>query len=104
MKNFYRTCALTLGVATLFAASGLNASTFYTEKVAIPFDFKVSRTTLPAGEYRVQRNSGEGFSYLTNVKTGQMVQVLRSNGGQVDGRAKLVFETKNGNRTLKTIW
>ena len=104
MKSLYRTCALTLGVAAMFAASGLNASTFYSEKVSIPFEFKVSKTTLPAGEYRVQRNSGEGYSCLTNIKTGQMVQVLRSSGGNVGGAAKLVFEDKNGSRRLKSIW
>jgi hypothetical protein len=92
-----------VGIAAMIAASSLNATTFYSEKVSIPFDFRVSKVMLPAGEYRLQQNFGDGIAYLVNVKTGQQVQVLRSPGNHVDGRARLIFENANGGYALKTV-
>jgi hypothetical protein len=87
----------------MVTASALNAITFQTEKVEIPFNFQVQRTTMPAGEYRVQQSFGSDIAFLVNVKTGQQVQVLRNTGAHKDGRAKLVFENTAGGRVLKTI-
>src|SRR5215471_8372298 len=102
MKNVFRTCALGVGVTAMFAASAF-ATTFQSERVSIPFEFHVAKMTLPAGDYKVQQVFGSGIAYLVNMKTGQQVQNLRSVGSKVDGRAKLVFETKDNGYRLKTI-
>jgi hypothetical protein len=103
MKNVFRTCAVGVGIAAMMTASALNATSFQTEKIDIPFSFQVSKTTLPAGEYRVHQNFGSDIAYLVNLKTGQQVQVLRSVGMKQDGRARLVFENTEKGRVLKTI-
>jgi len=104
MKSIYQKCALGLGLATMFAAGALNATTFISEKVSIPFEFRVKNTSLPAGEYRIQSGALNDVTYLTNVKTGQSVQLLRSSGERSESKARLVFENKDGNHTLKAIW
>jgi hypothetical protein len=103
MKNVFRTCAFGVGIAAMVTASALNASTFQTEKIDIPFNFQVSKTAMPAGEYRVQQKFGSDIAFLVNLKTGQQVQVLRSVGSRADDRAKLVFEETSSGRVLKTI-
>jgi hypothetical protein len=90
-------------VPAMVTASALNATTFQTEKVAIPFSFQVSKTTMPAGDYRVQENFGSDIAYLVNLKTGQQVQVLRNTGEKKEGRAKLVFQNTATGHVLKTI-
>jgi len=103
MKSIYQKCALGLGLATMFAAGALNATSFTSDKVSIPFEFRVAKTTLPAGDYRIQSVLND-VTYITNVKTGQSVQLLRSGGDRSESKAKLVFENKDGNHTLKAIW
>jgi hypothetical protein len=92
MKNFFRNLSVGLGLSAIFASSSLNAATFVSENIAIPFDFKVDTMTLPAGEYQVQQDFGRYLVSLVNVKTGRKVQVLRDSGAQREGRAKLIFE------------
>lgn len=103
MKNVFQKCVLGVGLAALMTASSLSATGFWSEKVAIPFDFKVSKMTLPAGEYRVQQAVGSDITYLQNVNTGQQVQFLRNYGNKNGNRTRLVFETANGEHVLKSI-
>jgi hypothetical protein len=103
MKNVFRKCAVGVGIAAMMTASALNATSFQTEKIEIPFSFQVSKTTMPAGEYRMRQNFGSEIAYLVNLKTGQQVQVLRSVGMKQDGRARLVFESTEKGHVLKTI-
>jgi hypothetical protein len=103
MKNVFRKCALGVGFAALFTASALNAVTFHSENVSIPFAFHVAKVALPAGEYRINQGHGSDITYLINVKTGQQVQLLRSSGTRVEDRAKLVFENTSDGYILKTI-
>ena len=102
MKNIIRTCALGVGFAAMFAASAL-ATSFQSERVSIPFQFKVSKMTLPAGEYRLHQEPGNDIAYLVNLKTGQQIQMLRSSGTRLEGRARLVFENTPGGYLLKAI-
>jgi hypothetical protein len=92
MKNFFRNLSVGLGLSAIFAASSLNATAFVSENIAIPFDFKVDKVTLPAGEYQVQQDFGRYLVSLVNVKTGRRVQMLRDSGAYREGRAKLIFE------------
>ena len=102
MKDFFRNLSVGLGLSAIFAASSLKATSFVSENIAIPFDFKVDKLTLPAGEYRVQQDFGRYLVSLVNVKTGRSVQVLREAGYQ-DGRAKLVFEPTGQGYKLQKV-
>ena len=92
MKNLFRNISVGLGLAAIFAPGNLNAAGYVTENIAVPFEFKVDKLTLPAGEYRVEREFGKYVVSIVNVKTGRRVQFLRDNSWQQDGRAKLIFE------------
>ena len=94
MKNLFRSLSVALGLSAIFAGGNLNASSlgFVTENIAIPFEFKVSTATLPAGEYRVEQEFGKYTVWIVNVDTGRRVQMLRDNSRHSEGRAKLIFE------------
>src|SRR3954447_9940707 len=92
MTEFFRNISVGLGLAAFFAPGNLNATGYVTENIAIPFEFKVDKLTLPAGEYRVEQDFGKYLVSIVNLKTGRRVQVLRDNGNHVAGRAKLIFE------------
>jgi hypothetical protein len=100
MKRIYRTCVLSLGAAALLAAGSLNAAVPPGDKVTIPFEFRVMKTTLPAGEYRLQHRA-HGFANLVNVQTGQAVQVVLS--GPSGRPAKLIFQKNGEVPTLKAV-
>jgi hypothetical protein len=102
MKKFFRSLSIGLGLTALFAGSNLNAAGYVTENIAIPFDFKVYNTTLPAGTYRVEQDFGQYLVSIVNLKTGRRVQVLRDLPSRIPGRAKLIFEpTGQGYRLAK---
>ena len=103
MKNIFHKCAVGVGVAAIMTASALNATSFQSEKVDIPFAFQVAKTAMPAGEYKVQQGFGSDIAFLVNLKTGQQVQVLRGVGNQKQDRAKLVFEKTGSSHKLKAI-
>jgi hypothetical protein len=82
-----------LSLASVFAAGNLSAAPGYaTKNIAVPFEFKVEKTTLPAGEYRVEQEFGGYIVTIVNVQTGRRVQMLRDNSQRIPGRAKLIFE------------
>ncbi|HTP31376.1 MAG TPA: hypothetical protein VLX58_18650 [Bryobacteraceae bacterium] len=103
MKNVFRTIATGVGIAALFTASSLNAASVRSENISIPFAFNVSKVALPAGEYRIDKTYGTDLTFLTNLKTGQRVQVLGNAAARVEGRVKLVFEHTGGSYKLKTV-
>jgi hypothetical protein len=103
MKNFFRSLSVGLGLSAIFAASNLNAAGYVTENIAIPFEFKVDKLTLPAGEYRVEQDFGKYLVSIVNLKTGHRVQVLRDNSHRVSGRAKLIFEPTGAGYKLAKV-
>jgi hypothetical protein len=69
-----KTVILSVGAVALLGASGLYAQT---AKADIPFEFSVQNTTLPAGEYTMQRTSlTSGAMLVRNVETRKTVVVL----------------------------
>src|SRR3954451_9291406 len=92
MKDFFRNISVGLGLAAFFAPGNLNATGYVTENIAVPFEFKVDKLTLPAGEYRVEEEFGKYIVSIVNVNTGRRIQVLRDNSGRQPWRARLVFE------------
>ena len=102
-NRIIRTLALGFGLTAILATSSLNATSFYSERVNIPFEFKVGKVALGAGVYRVEQEFGKDIASLVNMKTGQRVQMLRPNGEHTMGRARLTFETTGGVRILKRV-
>lgn len=79
MKNIRNyVMALALGAAAFAATGSLQAAYTSSEKVKVNFDFRVYNKVMPAGEYRIERDSASNFVMLVNTKTNQRVQVVRS--------------------------
>jgi hypothetical protein len=99
-----RVFALLPGAALILGVSALQASTVKSEKFEIPFAFQVRHhTTLPAGEYQVQRSAGSDIAFLVNTQTGDRVQFLRPAGVSQEGKARLIFENSENGHLLKAI-
>jgi len=103
MKKFFRSLSVGLGLSAMFAASNLNATGYVTESIAIPFEFKVDKMTMPAGDYRVEQDFGKYLVSIVNLKTGHRVQVLRDYGNHVAGRSKLIFEPTGAGYKLAKV-
>ena len=105
MKNrIYRTLALGIGLTAIFATSGLNATAFYSNKVEIPFAFRVGHSVFEAGEYRVEQDSTRDIASLVNLKTGHRIQVLRAHNGLAPEHVTLTFENNGSSvHTLKRV-
>lgn len=103
MKNFFRSVLAGLGLTAAFTAGNLNAS-MVTKNVSIPFEFKVDKTTMPAGEYRLEQDFGDLRMWVINVKTGQRVLVLRDNSRREEGRARMIFEPTGQGYKLTRVW
>jgi hypothetical protein len=66
---------LSVGAVALLGASGLSAQTKAT--AAIPFEFTVQNTTLPAGNYTMSA-SGHDVMTIRSAETGKAVMLLAS--------------------------
>jgi hypothetical protein len=87
MKKFL--CAFGLAIASVGA---LGAADFQSKQIAVPFAFKVEKTTLPAGTYRVEQFVGKQMIVIVNVETGHRVSVMREPVLGSNGNTKLTFE------------
>jgi hypothetical protein len=101
INRFWKGCALIVGAAAMLGSSVLQAA-HRSEAVEIPFAFKVHRTHLPAGTYRLEHRDSEVFATLVNLKTGEHIELLRPVGRDT-GKAKLVFERGAGGYVLKRL-
>lgn len=79
----------------LAAVIGLGAS--YAEerrtmRADIPFEFRVGKTRLPAGEYTISQNPVNGYVAIVSTTTKERAAVLAVNGSQPDkSLSRLVF-------------
>uniref|UniRef100_Q02AE2 Uncharacterized protein n=1 Tax=Solibacter usitatus (strain Ellin6076) TaxID=234267 RepID=Q02AE2_SOLUE len=101
--QMFRRLALGFGLTAMLATSGLQASMFYTEKAAIPFEFRYGKRVYEAGEYRIEQDFGKDVAYLVNVRTGKKIQILRPISSRGSGKSFLTFENDGGVRILKTL-
>ena len=75
--------------------------------VNIPFAFAAGETTLPAGEYRVQKMDGNGAVLLircTEPKASIMVVTNSTGGGKQQEQSKLVFHRYGNHYFLSQVW
>jgi hypothetical protein len=101
--RFFRSLALGFGLAAIFTTGSLNATTYYSQRVEIPFEFRVGKHTYGAGTYRIEQDFGKEVAYLVNMKTGQRFQMMRPLNTRTPGSGTLEFELAYGVRTLKRI-
>jgi len=92
MKKFLCTLGIVVAGWALPGAGTLGAAEFRSGDIAIPFQFKVDRITLPAGHYRLEQKTGKSFVFLMNVLTGRGVQVMRESTNDPTADTKLTFE------------
>lgn len=89
-------------VAAVLAASLPSfAATHRTENMRIPFQFSVLGQKMDAGEYRVEREVGQQFATLINLKTGETVRFMLPSSLQKTGRVELKFQTSEQGYKLK---
>ena len=75
--------------------------------VNIPFAFTVGGTTLPAGEYRVQKMDGNNAVLLIRCdepKKAVMVVTNATRSGKQQEQTKLVFNRYNDHYFLSQVW
>ncbi len=91
--------AVALSAAAFVGTGSLHAAYAPSEKVKVDFDFRVYGKLLPAGEYKILQDTQSNFVLLTNTRTGQTVQVVRSVVRQSADKHYLHFErNQNGYR------
>jgi hypothetical protein len=100
-----RSLALLSVAAVVSGACALEAAITQTDKFDIPFAFQLQNKhkPMPAGEYRIEQQFGSSLAVLVNIKTGERAQILRSDSIRSNGKARLVFETRNNVHSLRTI-
>lgn len=81
-----------LSLVSVFAATNLSAASHVSKNIQVPFEFKVDKMTLPAGEYRLEHEFGGYMVTIVNVQTGCCVRVLRDPSYRSPDRARLIFE------------
>jgi hypothetical protein len=75
--------------------------------VNIPFAFVAGETTLPAGEYRVQkmdRNNAVLLIRCTEPRMAIMVVTNSAGGGKLQEQSKLVFSRYGNQYFLSQVW
>jgi hypothetical protein len=88
-------------IAAFGSMGMLKAEARTSESVAIPFEFRVQQTTMPAGEYRIEKLFGSPLALLVNTKTGDRVYVFRDAQPKTEGKTTMTFERRDGVRTMK---
>jgi hypothetical protein len=95
MKKFFCTLGIGIAVWALPGAATVHAADMESQRISVPFAFKVNKTTLPAGHYRVEQFQGKRVVFIVNLDTGHRIPVIRDNNDPI-GTRTLTFE-KVGN-------
>lgn len=94
-------CALAIG--SLVAAQSASAQTAIA-KVTIPFDFQTGSHTLPAGTYRVERNSGDIIALSSPGHAGSFVMMHAASRAKAPDHGMLTFDRAGDKYYLRQIW
>jgi hypothetical protein len=92
MRRFLCTVGIAVAAWALPGVGTVRAAEFRSGDIAIPFEFKVEKITLPAGRYRLEQKTGKSFVFLLNIQTGRGVQVMRESANDPTADTKLTFK------------
>jgi hypothetical protein len=110
MKNTRINSILSSGIIACALAIGSLASTQSAlaqttiAKVTIPFDFHMTSQTLPAGTYRVERESGNLILLQGSGKASGFVLMHAASRSKASDQGMLSFDRTGGKYYLRQIW
>lgn len=96
-----------VGVLSLLLVAGSAFAQSGQIRATIPFNFTVSHTTLPAGDYSVSTTGGTDSILVIQGANGQTVKLVGSNhlqAAKLSDRTKLVFRCYGDRYFLAQVW
>jgi hypothetical protein len=96
-----------VGVLSLLLVAGSAFAQSGQIRATIPFNFTVSHTTLPAGNYSVSTTGGTDSILVIQGANGQTVKLVGSNhlqASKLSDRTKLVFRCYGDRYFLAQVW
>jgi hypothetical protein len=104
MKNTL--CRITGILALAFLATTQAARAQEPVVASIPFQFTAGQTTLPAGEYRVQKVSDVSSALLIRSTEGRAIIVMTSpaSANAPQAKSKLIFRGYGNRYFLAQVW
>jgi hypothetical protein len=103
MKRFLCTLAVFVAGCALPGIGSISAAELRSPDIAIPFDFKIDKITMPAGRYRLEQKAGKSFVFLMNIQTGRGVQMMREGVNDPTANTKLTFERTGDGYKLSRV-
>ena len=91
--KLFSTMAIAAALSALCVTAKLSAMDAVSQRLTVPFSFKVDTAILPAGDYRVEREFGKQTVFIVNLKTGLRVQMIGHIPQGETEKVKLRFET-----------
>ena len=101
LSSGFIACALAIG--SLASTQSASAQTSIA-KVTIPFDFQTGKQTLPAGTYRVERESPNLIKLEGPGKAGGYVLMHDAIKTKAPAQGMLSFDRTGGKYYLRQIW
>jgi hypothetical protein len=96
-----------VGVLSLLLVAGSAFAQGGQIRATIPFNFTVSHTTLPAGDYSVSTTGGTGSILVIQGANGKALKLVGSNlvqASKLSDRTKLVFRCYGDRYFLAQVW
>jgi hypothetical protein len=96
-----------VGMLTLVLAASSAFAQSQEVRANIPFDFVVSKTTMPAGTYSIGRIGITSDAIVVrglNCKAAQLAGTMKQNSAKMNERSKLVFHRYGDRYFLSQVW
>jgi hypothetical protein len=103
MKTTLRNIAIAIGLTAILGSATLSAQNG--SKASIPFDFQITGTTLPSGDYTVRLDNARHMLTFQNLSSGRSASMLAhpfASGTKED--PMLVFRHNGERYTLESAW
>jgi hypothetical protein len=72
--------------------------------VSVPFSFVAGHQTLPAGEYTIEQNRGQGSAILRSGKGGAIMLLAAKSDQAFEEKSYVLFRRKGTHYFLAEIW
>jgi hypothetical protein len=95
--------AMAIGLTAVLGSAALNAQNG--SKASIPFDFQITGTTLPSGDYAVRLDNARHMLTFQNLSTGRSATMLTHPFKAGTKEEPVLIFRHNGERyTLESAW